>query len=566
MVEKGGDKLVDTLGRNDPWGSDHSCPDSQCVPCGSRRWIQEQKKAAKALGQRLPDDLLTVSSNQCRREGCNYTLQCLGCLDLGHKALYRGESARSCRQRQREHLQDLKGGKVASPLVMHTVEVHGGVVPRFLAVLDQVEDRAMYRLIRESIRIQDQDPESKYNLNRCQEWGSSSVLPEVQVTGGSRWSMDVVPEENPRPDWTREMKRKIDQGVLKRVELVHMDTDPVQPEKKKKRLRRDSTSSVVSLGQSDSGPDESGPDDREATSDVEPTDQPVPAPVVLAKSGLEAQHLLGAGDDQVGDEMDQGGFVAVPVPAPPNVDELSECDMPEDPAVCPASDSDEMEGRQGVVEDCLEALGGTSVAHYPVYPPPTSGPRYGSLDIRERSATRARQGGRGGGTRRAWSARGRTGGPGMAGVVTAGLPRPLTGPGSRGPRRPGSRRLTPSAARSQARAMGAWLGTRAGTMGTASQERVGGPRQQPPAGQGGTVSATDGAGSGEYVVAGVRIQSDQAPPRMSREPARSPGTRGSPGTQGRAGRNRRRRGDRGVRCVVSRDSPGWLGTEEEEGT
>ena len=63
--------------------------------------------------------------------------------------------------------------------------------------------------------------------------------------------------------------------------------------------------------------------------------------------------------------VDQGGFVAVPVPAPPDKDVQLEGDEPKDPSVCPALDTDEMEGRQGVVEDNLEALGGTSVDRHP---------------------------------------------------------------------------------------------------------------------------------------------------------------------------------------------------------
>ena len=228
VVEKGGDKLINTLGRNDPWGGDMSCQDETCVPCGSRRWIREERKLARSRGEKLPDNLLTKSSNQCRREGCNYTLQCLGCLETGQQSLYRGETARSGRQRQKEHSKDLETGAVTSPIVLHTIEVHGGVRLRFLALLDSVEPRAMYRLIRESIKIQDGDPASPYNMNRCQEWGGKTVLPEVQVTGGSRWSMDVIPDENPRPEWTRDTKRKIEEAGLKRVKLE----DQFQTQKK----------------------------------------------------------------------------------------------------------------------------------------------------------------------------------------------------------------------------------------------------------------------------------------------------------------------------------------------
>ena len=141
-------------------------------------------------------------------------------------------------------------------------------------------------------------------------------------------------------------KRKIEQGVLKKVELVsvHLDADPdpVQPDlKHSKRLRRDSTSSL-------------SPTPRMWTT-------------TMTRSVTE----------------------------------------PVDPGFCPTLDRDEPTGRQGVVEDSLGALGGTPVARHPLVQPPTSGPRFGSLDIRERRGVRACQGGRGGGTRGARGARGR---------------------------------------------------------------------------------------------------------------------------------------------------------------
>ena len=71
------------------------------------------------------------------------------------------------------------------------------------------------------------------------------------------------------------------------MELVHLDADPVQPDK---RLRRDSTDSTVSLDESECEPDET-----EVTADVRPTDQvqdlddrdeePVPAPVLPGLQG-----------------------------------------------------------------------------------------------------------------------------------------------------------------------------------------------------------------------------------------------------------------------------------------
>ena len=104
---------------------------------------------------------------------------------------------------------------------------------------------------------------------------------------------------------------------------------------------------------------------------------------------------------------------------------------------------------------------------------------------------------------------------GVAGVDQAGQPRPMTGPGSRGPQRPGSRRLTTLATRFQARAMGAWLGRGAMQPGSqARQDRLGGAHHQPSRRSWGSSPRDWGVGgSGERDVAG-QVQSDQAWPRM----------------------------------------------------
>ena len=91
MVEAGGDRLIHVLGRNDPWASETTCGDKSCVPCGSRLWLREAKLEAKKSGTKLPEGLIQKTAPQCRREGCNYMLQCLECLSRGETALYKGE-------------------------------------------------------------------------------------------------------------------------------------------------------------------------------------------------------------------------------------------------------------------------------------------------------------------------------------------------------------------------------------------------------------------------------------------------------------------------------------------
>ena len=88
IVEKGGDSLINLLGRNDPWGSRRTCSDPKCPACQSRKMLQELKKDAKKSGAELPKGLIVKTSPQCRREGQNYGAQCLECvLGLGRTQL-----------------------------------------------------------------------------------------------------------------------------------------------------------------------------------------------------------------------------------------------------------------------------------------------------------------------------------------------------------------------------------------------------------------------------------------------------------------------------------------------
>ena len=79
VLEKGGQVLIDLLGRNDPWASRRTCADPGCQPCQSRTWLVEKKKAARRDGKDLPACLLTRTSHQCRWQGNTYSLQCLHC-------------------------------------------------------------------------------------------------------------------------------------------------------------------------------------------------------------------------------------------------------------------------------------------------------------------------------------------------------------------------------------------------------------------------------------------------------------------------------------------------------
>ena len=44
FVERGGKTVEDTLGRSNPWKSEHECARKKCPPCWGRRWIAAQKE------------------------------------------------------------------------------------------------------------------------------------------------------------------------------------------------------------------------------------------------------------------------------------------------------------------------------------------------------------------------------------------------------------------------------------------------------------------------------------------------------------------------------------------
>ena len=83
VVEKGGDVLINLVGRNDPWASRRSCQDADCPTCNSRKRISELSKRAKLEGAELPKGMLVRTSTQCRHEGSNYGVQCEECLEVG---------------------------------------------------------------------------------------------------------------------------------------------------------------------------------------------------------------------------------------------------------------------------------------------------------------------------------------------------------------------------------------------------------------------------------------------------------------------------------------------------
>ena len=122
------------------------------------------------------------SESLSRGEGSNNAVQCMDCVlkDLG--STYQGETLRSTRQCQGEHVRDLEAGLVSSPLVLHAIQEHRGRKPWFLHVVRRFEPRPLYWAVWESLYIAS-NPDGPENLNRCLEWGG----PMGSHPGGQRW-------------------------------------------------------------------------------------------------------------------------------------------------------------------------------------------------------------------------------------------------------------------------------------------------------------------------------------------------------------------------------------------
>ena len=215
VVEQGGDVLAHLLGRNYPWASRRMCGDEQCVPCRSKVWLQSEQKEARKNGTKLPDVLDKKTSNQCRREGCNYSLQCLDCALGGVRAIYWGESGCSSRQRHRTHDSEVEKGVTNNPLVQHAIEAHGGQKPHYLALINRVEPRPLYHAVREAVQMS-QMPEGVQNMNRCMEWRTPRI-PVLSAEGGDPESGPGSSVVNPRPDWSRGVMDQVREGRLKRI-------------------------------------------------------------------------------------------------------------------------------------------------------------------------------------------------------------------------------------------------------------------------------------------------------------------------------------------------------------
>ena len=115
--------------------------------------------------------------------------KCVHALTRGWRLSTGGRGLARLTSAEGEHARDLDQGLVSSPLVIHSIEEHGGEHPNILSLIQTVEPSALYRAARESVMIAKQT-QGPTNLNRCTEWGApgswSSQWQEEMLQRASR--------------------------------------------------------------------------------------------------------------------------------------------------------------------------------------------------------------------------------------------------------------------------------------------------------------------------------------------------------------------------------------------
>ena len=134
FVERTGTTLIEDLGRSNPWASEWYCPRKDCLPCQGRAFLaqEETEEATKLVaGGESPEKAKRKAKagerKACTSEGNNYILECITCRKEDVRRAYLGETSRSPYQRGKEHSKKIREGNAAHPMVINSVEEHGGV-------------------------------------------------------------------------------------------------------------------------------------------------------------------------------------------------------------------------------------------------------------------------------------------------------------------------------------------------------------------------------------------------------------------------------------------------------
>ena len=83
----------------------------------------------------------------------NYILECITCRKEGVRRAYLGETSRSSYQRGREHIKKILKGMATHPMIIHSLEEHGGEAQPVLMRTLSSHLTTMDRQVQESLNI-----------------------------------------------------------------------------------------------------------------------------------------------------------------------------------------------------------------------------------------------------------------------------------------------------------------------------------------------------------------------------------------------------------------------------
>ena len=133
IIERGGCKVKDILGKKDPWAST-GCGRQDCMVCLSKGRKQD-------------------TPTTCSQENICYEISCDMCLDMGVAAKYYGESARTPYLRGREHLQGQARQHEDNPLMKHDQLHHHGVHSSYSMKVLRKHKAPLARQVQEATEI-----------------------------------------------------------------------------------------------------------------------------------------------------------------------------------------------------------------------------------------------------------------------------------------------------------------------------------------------------------------------------------------------------------------------------
>ena len=163
VVERGGTRLQDMLGRKNPWKG-KSCGRKDCLLC-----LSKFRKKGETMA--------------CDKENICYVICCDRCKEKKVEAKYYGESSRTGFLRGKEHAQGQAKGYEDNPLAKHDAIHHKGVLGEYsMAVLRQHKS-ALTRQIQEATEIE--MSKASIILNSRGEWNSAHI-PRVTIQVGDK--------------------------------------------------------------------------------------------------------------------------------------------------------------------------------------------------------------------------------------------------------------------------------------------------------------------------------------------------------------------------------------------